>query len=178
MASKLVVLVFEGAQTADGMLHLFEDLQEKGLIKLEDAVVASRGTPGVIATVASSDTGPKPTDAPAGGEVEIRQTDSRRGRSAGAGAGIGVLVGLLLGGPIGGAAIGAIVGGMRDRGVDDKFVRQVGEQLRPDTSAIFLLVKEADAEAVLKELEPFKATVLHTDLDPEAEKRLRQTLSK
>ncbi len=156
MASQLVVLGFDGEETAGGMLVNFKDMQDRGIIKLEDAVVASR--------------------APGTTEVRVQQTDARRGRHAAAGAGIGVLAGWLVGGPVGGAAIGAIVGAMRDRGVDDAFIRQVSAQMKPDSSAIFLLVQEADGAKVLEELKPFKAQVLHTTLTDDQERTLRDAL--
>jgi uncharacterized membrane protein len=77
---------------------------------------------------------------------------------------------------VGGAALGAVIGAMRDRGLNDRFVKSVSERLRPDTSAVFLLVREADAPRVLEELRPFGAQVEHTDLPPEQEEQLRRAL--
>jgi uncharacterized membrane protein len=155
MTSQLVVLGFDGEFTAEGMLDNFKEMQQRGLIRLEDAVVASRGHTS---------------------EVHVQQSDSRRGRYAVAGGGIGLLAGLLIGGPIGGAAVGAIVGALKDRGVDDGFAQRVGQQLKPDSSAILVLVQDADGPKVLEELEPFKATVLHTTLTADQERALRDTL--
>jgi uncharacterized membrane protein len=155
MASQIVVLGFDGEETAEGMFENFMDMQKRGLIQLEDAVIASRGHTT---------------------EVRVQQTDARRGRRALAGAGIGVLAGWLVGGPIGGAAVGSIVGGMKDRGVDDGFVRELSHQLTSDSSSIFLLVQEADGPKVLEELKPFKARVLHTTLTADQERRLREGL--
>ena len=158
MASQLVVLAFEGRETADGMLANFRDMQDRGILKLEDAIVATRGQ---------------------ADHIDIHPTDSRRGRYAAAGGGAGVLAGGLIAGPLGGAAVGtvgAIVGAMRDRGIEDKFVEEVSRSLQPESSAIFLLIEEADGPKVLEELEPFHAAVLHTTLTPEQERRLRDTL--
>lgn len=160
MESKIVVLGFDTQDAAKIWLEDFERMQDEGLIELEDAVVASRGS---------------------GNHVEIKQTRSVTGKYAARGTGIGLLAGLLLGGPIGGlvggAAIGAIAGGLKDYGLDDKFVREVSEWLRPNSSALFLLVKEAKAEEVLEQLKPLKAKVLTTTLTEEGEKRLRETLA-
>jgi uncharacterized membrane protein len=109
-------------------------------------------------------------------EVQIKQTDSRHGRYAAAGAGVGALAGWLLGGPIGDAAVGSIIGALRDRGVDDGFVNDVGRQLKADSSALFLLVKEADGAQAQEELRAFKADVLHTTLTAEQEHSLREGL--
>ena len=184
MASKLVVLSFEGADAAQGMLDNVRDMQARGLLQLDDAVVAYREPNASNATFEQLDgeLAPVPSPIPPGQpglkEPVIKQTDSRRKRYAAAGGGIGLLAGLLLGGPIGGAAVGAIVGALKDRGIDDGFIRDVSNTLKPDSSAIFLLVKEGgDAEKIREELRPFKATVVHTTLAPEVEKQLRDTLA-
>ena len=159
MASEIVALMFDGQYTAEGMLKNFLEMQEKGDIQLEDAVVASRGP---------------------GEQVDIKQTKSVTGKYTLGGSGVGLLAGLLLGGPIGGlvggAAVGAIAGKMKDVGIDDKFIKETSAALGPNTSAIFLMVKEANAEAVRKQLKPFKAVVLSSTLSEEKEERLRKIL--
>lgn len=159
MASEIVALMFDGRDTAKGMLENFLKLQDEGNIVLEDAVVASRGV---------SD------------QVEITQTQSDTGKYSLRGGGVGLLAGILLGGPIGGlvggAAVGAIAGKMKDVGIDDKFIKETSEALAPNTSAIFLMVKEANVEAVQKLLKPFKAIVLTSTLAEENEEKLRKLL--
>ena len=39
MTSQLVVLGFDGEATAEGMLANFKDMQDRGILKLEDAVI-------------------------------------------------------------------------------------------------------------------------------------------
>jgi uncharacterized membrane protein len=160
MESRIVVLGFDNQYAAEGMLEDINRMQDEGLIDLEDAVVATRGV---------------------GTRVEIKQTRSVTGKYAGRGTGIGLLAGLLLGGPIlglvGGAAIGAIAGGLKDYGIDDHFIDEVSEWVAPNSSALFLLVKEAKAEEVLRRLIPWKAKVLTTTLPEESETRLQETLA-
>jgi len=161
MTSKIVVLGFEGQYFAEGMLETFQDMQERGLLELEDAVVVSRGI---------------------SSKIDVEQTQTKKGKYTLKGSGLGLLAGLLLGGPIlglaGGAAIGAMAGSMKDYGIDDKFIDEVSEWLRPETSALFLLVKEAKGREVLEELSKFDAFVLTTTLESEQEQRLRQALEK
>jgi len=117
-----------------------------------------------------------------GFEVEIEQTHSETGKRALGGSGIGLLAGLLLGGPIlglaGGAAIGAIAGKMKDYGIDDDFIKEISQGLKANSSALFLMVKEANAEEVLEKLKPFKATVLTTTLSEGQEEKVRKALEK
>jgi uncharacterized membrane protein len=160
MESRIVVLGFDNEYAADGMLEDFNRMRDEGLIDLEDAVVATRGV---------------------GTRVEIKQTRSLWGKYTGRGTAIGLLAGLLVGGPIlglvGGATIGAIVGGLKDYGIDDDFIDELSEWVAPNSSALFLLVKEAKAEEVLKRLRPWKAKVLTTTLPEEGEKRLQEVLA-
>jgi uncharacterized membrane protein len=189
--AKLVVLAFEGADTATGLLKTFQELEETGHIKLKDAVAASRqgagdlvfvggtssymagGTGGVGGTGGAVAPSTSIQGAP---EATIKQTRDKRGRATVAAGGVGLIVGSLLGGPVGGLAVGALIGALRDRGIDNKFINNLSKRLKPNTSALFLLVESADADAVLKELKPFNATLIHTTLTPETEKALRKAL--
>jgi uncharacterized membrane protein len=75
-----------------------------------------------------------------------------------------------------GLAGGALVGRMMNLGVDGKFVKQVEEEIRPGTSALFVLVANADPTAELAILRQFKGKVLQTNLSSEAEESLRKAL--
>jgi uncharacterized membrane protein len=160
MASNVVVLGFKSQFGAEAMLDDLSKWQEEGLIELEDAVLASRGP---------------------GTKIEIEQTHKKSRKPIAKGGGAGLLAGLLLGGPILGLAAGVVAGsisrGMKDYGLDDDFVKEVSEWVRPNTSALFLLVKQANAEEVLERLRPTEAIVLNTTLAPEAEARLRRALA-
>src|SRR5262245_21948447 len=104
MASKLVVLAFDGEYTAGGMLDTLKKLQQEGALELEDAVVISR--PAHSDQLVMNPIGSKAgelTPAPAS-KADVEQTMYQRGRAATVGAGVGLLAGWLLGGPIGGAA--------------------------------------------------------------------------
>jgi uncharacterized membrane protein len=160
MAANIVVLGFKNQYGAEGMFEDIQKWQEEGLIELEDAVIASRAS---------------------GGHVQIEQTHKKGGRFALRGGGAGLLAGLLLGGPIlgmvAGVAAGGMAGALKDYGLDDAFVKEVSQWVKPDTSALFLLVKEAKAGEVVEKLRPYDAVVLTTTLAPEQEKRLRRALA-
>jgi len=163
MTNNIVVLGFENRYGAEAMLDDVHRWQEEGLIEVEDAVLA----------VAEAD-----------GQVEIQQTHrSESGKFALRGGGVGLVAGALLGGPIlglfAGVTAGALKGRGRDKvyGLDDDFVRAASGWVRPERSALFLLVRGADAERLRAELGPLTATVLTTTLDPEQERLLRQVLA-
>ena len=156
--SNIVALAFEGQETAKGWLKDLNKMADDGHIEILDAVVASRGV---------------------GKHVEIKQTQSAKGKYAKRGTGIGFLAGLLLGGPIlgaaGGAAVGAISGSMNDVGIDDEFIEEITQGIAPNSSMLFLMVENAD-ETVTDYLKHFKARVLTTSLPPEEEARLQKLL--
>ena len=76
-----------------------------------------------------------------------------------------------------GAALGAAVGVAMKTGVGDDFVDEVKSTLRPGRSALFLVVKRSDADAVMAALRPFRGEVIQTTLSTEAEEALREALN-
>ena len=96
------------------------------------------------------------------------------------------MIGALIGGvltfvfpPLGaaiGAAAGAVVGASLDTGVSGSFVDEVKRTLRPGRSALFLVVKESDADATMAALRPFRGDVIQTTLPTESDDALRQAL--
>jgi uncharacterized membrane protein len=99
------------------------------------------------------------------------------------GAVVGGMLGLLIGGlifPFAGLAIGALagagIGHMLHRGVDGKFVDDVREKIRPGHSALFVIVRDANADAALAAVRGMHGEVIQTSLDSEAEEELRRAL--
>jgi uncharacterized membrane protein len=76
-----------------------------------------------------------------------------------------------------GAATGALFGKAADYGINDDFIREVSEAVQPGNSALFLLVREAQADKVIEALKPFGGKILHTSLSKEEETRLREAFA-
>lgn len=114
------------------------------------------------------------------GQVTLHLDPSKTGPGLVVGGMVGLLVGTLLFVPVGGAALGAglgaLLGHSTDGGIDESFRAALGEQLVPNSSAIFLLVREAALEEVVLELSQYGGTVLQTTLSPEAEALLQAAL--
>ena len=155
--SSLVVLAFPDESGAQNVLTVVNDLQKQRLITIDDAATVVRGQDG------------KP---------KVKQATSLVGAGAWGGAFWGMLLGLLFFVPFLGLAIGAVTGALMgkftDVGIDDKFIRDVGEKVKPGQSALFLLVREATMDRVLAALKPYGPEVLQTSLSTEQEARLRE----
>ena len=164
----LVAIAFEKPEEADRVLTELVRLKKEYLIDLEDAVVVIRQPDGV---------------------VNLKQSINLLGIGAATGglrgAIWGTLVGLLFLNPLAGFAVGGLVGAgagalsgsLIDYGIDDNFIRSMAQDLKPDSSALFLLVRKAQPERVLAELSHFRGHVLRTSLSSEQEARLQAALS-
>lgn len=165
----LIAIGFDSPDAADNVLLKLASLQKEYLVDLEDAVVAIRGKDG---------------------KVHLKQ--SLNLAALGASSGLisgslwGSLVGLLFLDPLAGLAIGGLVGAgagalsgsLADYGIDDEFIKSLAATIPSDSSALFILVREAQPEKVLAEFADLQARVLKTSLSPEQEDMLRQALSK
>lgn len=103
----------------------------------------------------------------------------------GAGASWGMLWGLLFGilffvpvfGLAVGAGLGALMGKIAKSGIDKQFQDQVREQVKPGTSALFMIVEQMTTDKALESLSKFGGTVIKSSLSKEAEEELQRELS-
>ena len=158
--SNLFVIAFNNEYGAEDMRDALVNLQKQELIKLDDAAVVIRKLDG---------------------KVKIKQATSLVGAGTLGGAFWGMLIGLLFLAPWLGLAVGAVTGGLmgkfRDIGVDDKFIKEVGNSISPGNSAIFLLVRSAVADRIIPELRKYNGKIIQTSLSKEAEEHLREAFS-
>jgi len=161
--STLVAVVFDDESTAFEMRAALARMQKQYLLEMEDAVVVTRDTDG---------------------KTKLHQAVSLTGVGAASGAFWGMLIGLLflnpLLGAVMGAGAGALSGKFRDLGLDDKMMKDIGQSLKPGTSALFVLLRKATPDKVLEGLKEFtgKGRVFQTSLSKDDEKALREVLEK
>jgi uncharacterized membrane protein len=155
----LIVLGFKDTTQADAAVTELEQLQREGLITMADWARVIR----------------RPD-----GKTDVRQAVNTTGAGALGGTFWGMLFGLIFLMPLAGAAIGAATGALMgkftDVGIDDKFIKGLGEQITPGTSALFVYVVQATADKVLERMRRFEPGVLRTSLSEDADARLRQAL--
>jgi uncharacterized membrane protein len=157
--SQLLVFAFPTLDGAFAMREALDQLRRRDVIELGDAAVVERE---------------------ADGKVRLQQATNLVGAGALGGAAWGALVGLFFLSPwLGmavGAAAGALAGRFTDIGIDDDFIREVGETVQPGQSALFLLIDRWDEPAVLAQLDAAGAVVLRSSLPAEQEARLQAAL--
>jgi uncharacterized membrane protein len=75
-----------------------------------------------------------------------------------------------------GAASGAAAGKVTDAGVNDDFLKQLGERLEPGGAALIALGSSSAPDKLLERLQPYGGDVIQTSLDHAQEERLRSSL--
>jgi uncharacterized membrane protein len=157
--SNLVAIAYPDVDTAQQVMSTLGRLQTERSIELEDAVIVTRQE---------------------GGKVKLHQTRSTTGVGAAGGALWGGLIGLLFLAPLlgmaVGAATGAATGALTDVGVDDSFLKELGDKLEPGMAAVIVLVRRSTPDKVLPAVQEYGGTVLQSSLDNEAEERLQEAL--
>ena len=158
--SDLVVIGFDDEHTAFEMRAELAKLQKEYLISMEDVVVVTKDE---------------------NGKVKLHQAVNLTAAGAVGGTFWGMLIGMIFLNPLLGAAVGAgagaISGKLSDIGVDDKFMKELGETIKPNTSALFVLVRKVTPDKVLEALKGFKGKVLQTSLSKDKEEELQAVLS-
>lgn len=157
--SSLVVVAFDSPDEAASVLESLRAQTRYNNISFKDTAVVSKD---------------------ADGKIHVKNEVSQGTMTA---TGVGALLGLMLGmflfpltGLLIGAGGGAIIGRLMNLGVDKDFVKEVSDSLQPGTSALFVLVQDANPAVVRAVLEDHKGKVLQTTLSPEAEAALQRAL--
>lgn len=157
--SSLVVVSFDSPDEAAAVLESLKGQTKYGNISFDDTAVVSKELDG---------------------KVHVKNNVSHGTMTSTA---IGALLGLMLGiflfpvaGILIGAGGGALLGRLMHLGVDGDFVKEVSDSLQPGTSALFVLVHDANPAVVRAVLEDHHGKVLQTTLSTEAEENLKKAL--
>jgi uncharacterized membrane protein len=76
-----------------------------------------------------------------------------------------------------GPELESIVRKVARAGLDPEFAERVREMVVPETSALFVLVEKVTPDDVVSALEDYGGTVLQSEIPPQAELMLQETLS-
>ncbi len=118
-------------------------------------------------------------------EGKYHVTTTHGGATAGGGAWWGGFWGLLFGllffvpfaGLALGAGFGALFGHLGEKGIDKAFQEQVRDQVKPGTSALFVIVEQVTPDKAIAALEQYGGTVIKTSLSDEDTAKLQQALN-
>ena len=72
---------------------------------------------------------------------------------------------------------GAVSGALADVGIDDEFMKNLGKNLKPGGSMLFILFRSITMDKALQELEGTGGTIIQTSLSHEDEARLRKAMN-
>ena len=159
--SDLIAITYDDQASGRAAFDSLENLQKMKVLTLEDAALAYKDEKG---------------------KVKVKQTAEKQHTGAMASWGFfwGFLIGLIFGGPLFwgllSALLGAIFGKSSDLGIDNEFIKQVGDSLEPGGSALFMLVAESTPDKVMPELEKYGGHLYQTSLSEDDEEKLRKVL--
>jgi uncharacterized membrane protein len=117
------------------------------------------------------------------GKYHITTTHGATSGSSGAvwGGFWGLLFGLLFFIPFAGLAIGAgfgaLFGHLGKNAIDQEFQDQVRDQLKPGTSALFMIIEQATPDKAIAALNKYGGTVIKTSLSEEDTAKLQEALA-
>jgi len=159
--SHLIVVAFDDPDQAGQVRETLAKGEHGGYISLDDSAVLVKD---------------------AEGKVHIKNELDRGVKIGAVGGGLlGLLIGAIffpLGAMLMGALGGAVVGSLLDMGVSKSFVKEVSEALNPNSSAIFLIVRDASPDYAIAAMRQFNGRIIQTTLDESAEENLRDALKK
>ena len=157
--SSLVVIVYSSEEKAEEVRKRLFELQVEHLIKIGDAVIATKTK---------------------SGSVKLNQMMNLTAAGAAAGSMWGLLIGVLFLNPLigvaAGAASGALSGALTDVGINDPFMKKLAETIEPGSAALFVLVQEITTDKVVAAIKGYGGVVLKTSFDETKEQALRDAL--
>ncbi|MBD0837189.1 MULTISPECIES: DUF1269 domain-containing protein [unclassified Streptomyces] len=158
--SDLFVIAYDDVATAGQVRDRLFELSKEHLVELEDAVVVERHQDG---------------------RIKLHQAVNHTAVGAAGGALWGGVIGLLFLAPLLGAAVGAAAGAaggaFTDTGIDDNFMKDLSQNLRPGAAALFVLVKKAADDKVIPQLTPYGGQLVQTSLSTTDEEHLREAIA-
>lgn len=151
--SILLAIRFDHPLKAQEALLAMVRIAGQNIIRLEDAAIVDKDDKGKIRLRQSKDVNP--------------------GQGAATGGWYGAFIGILAGplGIIAGGALGAAVGGLfaklKDIGINDQHMKEMGERINPGEDLLFLLMQDIHQEEFCREMKRFDGVVFESTADEE-----------
>jgi uncharacterized membrane protein len=154
---QLLVAAFTEEDAADKVFEQLKQAKKEKLIHIQDVAVIKRD---------------------ADSKIHINEPkDWKAGKGAGVGAVIGAALGIITGPGVvfttaAGAAIGGLAAKLRDAGFPDDQLKQVGEALKPGTSAIVAIIEHTWVADLEQEMQAQGAQVMRQAISEDITKQL------
>lgn len=158
--ANLVAIAYDDLDQAQQVMGTLGELVKEHSLELDDAVIVEH----------------QPN-----GKTKLHQPSLAGGGAAG-GALWGGLIGMIFLMPLFGMAIGAAsgaaTGALSDYGIDDDFMKELGQKVPEGGAAVFVLVREATRDKVLPEISKHGGHVIQSSLSDEQEGALQEALDR
>ncbi len=157
--ANLIVVMYDDQFRAKEVMKELRTLKENKQLEIDDAAYVTKDNDG---------------------RFKVHQEHSLTKSGAVAGGLGGVVAGLLFTVPIAGlavgAAAGAIAGKAQDYGIDDKMIKAINDDMRLNTSAIFVLAREVNRDAVVPIFSKYGGKVIQSTIAAEDVAKLQTLL--
>lgn len=158
--NKLIALVFDDPYKAEEARAALHRMEGEGLLEMDETAVIVR----------------KADD-----KVRVSQDVNVVAKDRQVGHVLGLVTAAITGTLpfiLGGTIAGSLIGKLTDHGITNKFLKEVGKELQPGTSALVLLARSDPdrRKRIVERLSVFGPKVLDSDLPAELEKELEAAL--
>jgi uncharacterized membrane protein len=158
--STLVAVAYPDLATAEQVRMELVQATKERILSLEDAVLVEH----------------RPD-----GKIKLHQAMSTAGAGAAGGALWGGLIGLIFLAPLFGMAVGAASGALAgkatDTGVNDRFMKDLGEALPPGGAALIALGRTDARDKLIERVRPYGGEIIQTSLSKDEEDQLRAAMA-
>jgi uncharacterized membrane protein len=158
--STLVAVAYPDLGTAEQVRAELVQATKERILSLEDAVLVEH----------------RPD-----GKIKLHQAMSTSGAGAAGGALWGGLIGLIFLAPLFGMAVGAASGALAgkatDAGVNDRFMKDLGEALPPGGAALIALGRTDARDKLIERVRPYGGEIIQTSLSKDDEDQLRAAMA-
>ncbi len=157
--ANLVVVLYDDQYRAKEVMKELKTLKENKQLEIDDAAYVTKDNQG---------------------NFHVHQEHSLTKSGAVAGGMGGLVAGLLFTIPVAGLAVGAtagyIAGKKSDVGIDDKVIKAINDDMRLNSSAIFVLAHDVNRDAVVPIFTKYGGKVVQTTVSAEDEAKLQAML--
>jgi uncharacterized membrane protein len=158
--STLVAVAYPDLGTAEQVRAELVQATKERILSLEDAVLVEHRSDG---------------------KIKLHQAMSTSGAGAAGGALWGGLIGLIFLAPLFGMAVGAASGALAgkatDAGVNDRFMKDLGEALPPGGAALIALGRTDARDKLIERVRPYGGEIIQTSLSKDDEDQLRAAMA-